>query len=75
MPRFGSDVLNDRDLDDIVRYVNYLQTHADARDGPDAGGLSLAHVGPVAEGFVAWAFGIGALFLFIRGIGRAGEDA
>lgn len=75
MPRFGNDILNDRDLDDIVRYVNYLQTHADAPNGPDAGGISLAHVGPVAEGFIAWAFGIGALLLFIRGIGTAGEDA
>jgi ubiquinol-cytochrome c reductase cytochrome c subunit len=75
MPRFGNDLLSDRDLDDIVRYVNDLQTHAEAPDGPDAGGISLAHIGPVAEGFIAWAFGIGALLLFIRRIGTAGDDA
>ena len=75
MPRFGTDVLSDRDLDDIVRYINYLQTHADARDGPDSGGISLAHVGPVAEGFVAWAFGLGALLLFVRRIGTTGDDS
>ena len=75
MPRFGNDVLTDRDLSDIVRYVNYLQTHAADRDGPDSGGISLSHVGPVAEGLVAWAFGLGALLLFIRRIGTAGEDS
>ncbi len=75
MPRFGKDVLTDRDLDDIVRYVNYLQTHAGVHNGPDSGGMPLAHVGPVAEGFIAWAFGIGALLLFIRGIGTAGDDS
>lgn len=74
MPRFGDDVLSDADLNDIVRYVNYLQTHANAVDGPDAGGFSLAHVGPVAEGFVAWAFGIGALLVFVRRIGTAGSE-
>ena len=68
MPRFGPDVLSDRDVGDIARYVNYLQT----QEGPspvDAGGFSLAHVGPVAEGFVAWLFGMGALVLFVRRIG------
>ncbi|HKU81202.1 MAG TPA: c-type cytochrome [Candidatus Tumulicola sp.] len=69
MPRFGPDVLSDRDVDDIVRYVNLLQTQADGYDGEDAGGIALGHVGPVAEGFIAWLFGIGALVLLCRKIG------
>jgi ubiquinol-cytochrome c reductase cytochrome c subunit len=75
MPRFGPDVLSDQDVNDIAHYVNYSQTHADQPDGEDAGGFSLAHVGPVAEGFVAWLFGLGALVLFARAIGTAGKDA
>lgn len=75
MPRFGRDVLSDRDVDDIAYYVNFVETHADDPDGPNAGGFPLAHIGPVAEGFVAWLFGLGALVLFIRSIGTAGEDS
>lgn len=68
MPRFGPSTLSDRDVSDIARFVNYLQT---SEPGPDldAGGISLAHVGPVAEGIVAWIFGLGLLVLFVRLIG------
>lgn len=72
MPRFGPDVLSDRDVDDVVRYVNLLQTQ-EGRAGEDAGGLALGHVGAVAEGFVAWLFGIGALVLLCRKVGSAGN--
>jgi ubiquinol-cytochrome c reductase cytochrome c subunit len=75
MPRFGPDVLSDNDVDDIARYVNYVQTRGNAPDGPNAGGLPLAHLGPAAEGFVAWLFGLGALLLFVRSIGTAGKEA
>ena len=71
MPRFGTDVLSDRDVSDIARYINYVQTQSDEPDGINAGGFSLGHVGPVAEGFVAWLFGIGLLTLFIRSIGTS----
>ena len=71
MPRFGPDVFSDQDVSDIARYVNYAQTQAGIPDGEDAGGLSLGHVGPVAEGFVAWLFGLGALVLFVRSIGTS----
>ncbi|MBV8343550.1 MAG: c-type cytochrome [Candidatus Eremiobacteraeota bacterium] len=74
MPRFGPDVLSDQDVSDIARYVNYSQTQAAAPEGEDAGGFSLGHVGPVAEGFAAWLFGLGALVLFVRAIGTAGKD-
>jgi ubiquinol-cytochrome c reductase cytochrome c subunit len=69
MPSFGSDVLSDQDLSDIAHYVNYVQTHGNAPGGTNAGGFSLADDGPVAEGFVAWLFGLGALVLFVRFLG------
>lgn len=75
MPRFGPDVLSDRDVSDIAHFVNYSQTQAGEPDGEDAGGFSLAHLGPVAEGFAAWLFGLGALVLFARAVGTAGKDA
>jgi ubiquinol-cytochrome c reductase cytochrome c subunit len=68
MPRFGARVLSDQDVDDIARYVNYLQASQNDRT-MDAGGISLAHTGPVAEGVIAWIFGIGLLVLFVRLIG------
>ncbi len=69
MPRFGRDVLSDADVDDIARYVNTMQTQTGAAENENAGGADLAHTGPVAEGFVAWFFGLGALLIFVRSIG------
>jgi ubiquinol-cytochrome c reductase cytochrome c subunit len=69
MPRFGRDVLSDRDVDDIARYVNYVQTEPSGPATSNAWGAPLARLGPVAEGFVAWLFGIGTLVLFVRKIG------
>jgi ubiquinol-cytochrome c reductase cytochrome c subunit len=69
MPRFDRDVLSDQDVSDIARYVNYLQTAPGGPIGTDPGGFTLEHVGPVAEGFVAWFFGIGFLVLFLRAMG------
>lgn len=69
MPRFSPDVLSARDVSDIARYVNYMQTQSEEPKGENAGGFSLAHVGPVAEGFIAWFFGLGALTLFVRRLG------
>ncbi|MDQ6930834.1 MAG: c-type cytochrome [Candidatus Eremiobacteraeota bacterium] len=66
MPKFGTDVLSARDVDDIVSYIVFLQTR---RNAYNPGGLQLANIGPVAEGFVAWAFGLGLLVLFVRKIG------
>ena len=75
MPRFSSDVLSDRDVDDIAHFVNFAQTHGNTPQGINAGGFPLAHLGPAAEGFVAWLFGMGALVLFVRAIGTAGRDS
>ncbi len=74
MPRFGPDVLSDQDVSDIARYINYVQTQSDQPYSIDAGGVPLAHIGPVAEGLVAWLFGIGLLVLFVRSIGTSTTD-
>lgn len=66
MPKFGSDVIAAHDLDDVVGYVALLQQQSH-KNNP--GGFQLANVGPVAEGFVAWVFGIGLLVLLCRRIG------
>jgi ubiquinol-cytochrome c reductase cytochrome c subunit len=63
MPRFGSEVLDDRQLDSVIRYVLYLQ-HPE-----DRGGQDLGHVGPIAEGFVAWFGALVILVVFVRWIG------
>jgi ubiquinol-cytochrome c reductase cytochrome c subunit len=64
MPRFGSEVLSDAQLDSLVRYVGYL------RRPRDRGGLSLDHIGPVAEGFIVWAGALLLLLLFTRWVGK-----
>lgn len=66
MPKFGPDVLSDADVNDVAAYVRFLQTDTAVYN---PGGLQLANIGPVAEGFVAWVFGLGLLVLFIRRIG------
>jgi len=73
MPRFDPRVLSATDVDDIAGYVTLVQQHSGATDA-NAGGVPLAHAGPVAEGFVAWLFGMGALVLFVRSVGAAGRE-
>ncbi|HYZ91051.1 MAG TPA: c-type cytochrome [Actinomycetota bacterium] len=55
MPVFNRGVLSDREVDAIVRYVQYLQ------DPDDSGGAAIGRVGPVAEGAVGWIIGLGLL--------------
>ena len=62
MPLFGPDSFSAQDLDDIARYIEEL------RDPPRRGGLSLGGIGPVAEGFVAVLFALGAIVLALRWI-------
>jgi ubiquinol-cytochrome c reductase cytochrome c subunit len=64
MPRFGPKIIDDAALGDVITYVNYLQ-HAKYNPG----GMQLANLGPVPEGFIAWVVGIGLLVLFVRRIG------
>ena len=63
MPAFGSAALDDEELAAVVAYATYL------RDPDDRGGFGLWHLGPVAEGAVAWILGVGLLVLGARWIG------
>jgi ubiquinol-cytochrome c reductase cytochrome c subunit len=63
MPVFGPATLSDQQVSDIATYVQYL------RSPNDHGGLSLGHLGPIPEGFVAWVVGMGLLLLVARLIG------
>ncbi len=48
MPRFSEQQISDRELDSIIRYVQYAK-HPD-----DRGGWAIGHLGPVPEGLVTW---------------------
>ena len=63
MPAFDSTVVSDQQLNSLVRYVLYL------RDPENKGGLSLNLGGPVVEGFVGLAIGLGAIMIVMRFIG------
>jgi ubiquinol-cytochrome c reductase cytochrome c subunit len=63
MPRFGRAALSDAQLAAVVRYVRYI-VHPD-----DRGGFSLWHVGPIIEGLIGFALGVGALLVAVRAIG------
>lgn len=52
MPVFLRNEIDDQALSDVVAYVQEL------RNPQDAGGLPIGRIGPVPEGFVAWAVGI-----------------
>jgi ubiquinol-cytochrome c reductase cytochrome c subunit len=51
MPTFTKRALSDRQLDSIIRYVQYTK-HPD-----DRGGWAIGHIGPVPEGLVTWFIG------------------
>lgn len=68
MPRFGPQDITPQQLNDVVAYVHRYIQHP-----VDRGGLGLGHVGPVAEGFVAFLVGIGSLLLLSYWIGEPAE--
>jgi ubiquinol-cytochrome c reductase cytochrome c subunit len=68
MPVFAPDTLDQRQLDSVIRYIQALQ-HPE-----DRGGLALGHIGPIAEGFIAWAIGLLLLIVFVRWIGTKAEE-
>lgn len=72
MPRFSPTQLTPAQLTDIVAYVHKYIQHP-----VDIGGLGLGAVGPVAEGFVALAIGVGLLMALAYWIGdrAVGPDA
>jgi ubiquinol-cytochrome c reductase cytochrome c subunit len=55
MPTFSTTAITDRQLDSIIRYVDY------AKHPQDPGGWSIARIGPVPEGLVAWLVAAGVL--------------
>ncbi|MCU1453906.1 MAG: qcrC [Acidimicrobiales bacterium] len=63
MPVFSSREIGGRDLDAVVRYVQYLRTPR------DPGGLPIGRIGPIPEGFVAWSIGMVALLAIVAWIG------
>jgi ubiquinol-cytochrome c reductase cytochrome c subunit len=63
MPVFGADTLTGEELNDLVRYVRYLQ------NPDDPGGLPIGRTGPIPEGFVAWLIGMVALLALTMWIG------
>lgn len=67
MPKFGKDMLSDRDVDSIARYVELIQKP------DDRGGWGIGHIGPVPEGMVAWFGGLAAALLVARLLGKRRE--
>ncbi|MEA2425860.1 MAG: ubiquinol-cytochrome c reductase cytochrome c subunit [Thermoleophilaceae bacterium] len=67
MPPFGQKALTQHDVDSIARYVQYTKSP------DDRGGWSIAHIGPVPEGMVAWFIGALALVLVARMLGQRRE--
>ena len=63
MPVFDREAVSEEELDDLVRYVRFLD------DPEDRGGASLGNAGPIPEGAVAWIFGMGVLVVAILWIG------
>jgi ubiquinol-cytochrome c reductase cytochrome c subunit len=64
MPRFSQHAISDRQLDSIVRYVEYAK-HPDK-----PGGWAIGFVGPVPEGLVTWFLAIPALIGLCLLLGR-----
>lgn len=63
MPAFSGRTISDRQLADLVRYVEYLD------DPADPGGVPIGRTGPIPEGFVAWLLGMVVLLAFVVWIG------
>ncbi|MHB8294447.1 MAG: cytochrome bc1 complex diheme cytochrome c subunit [Acidimicrobiales bacterium] len=63
MPKFGPKSISNTEMNDIIRYVMYLQHPA------SPGGLNLGKTGPTAEDFVGLVLGLGSLILFSYYIG------
>jgi ubiquinol-cytochrome c reductase cytochrome c subunit len=64
MPRFSEQAISDRQLDSIIRYVEYAK-HPD-----DRGGWALGHLGPIPEGMVTWFLAASALVAMCMVIGK-----
>jgi ubiquinol-cytochrome c reductase cytochrome c subunit len=68
MPKFSKRSISDRQLDSIVRYVDY------AKHPSSPGGWSLGYIGPVPEGLVTWFIAAAALVALCMVIGKRLRD-
>jgi quinol---cytochrome-c reductase cytochrome c subunit len=64
MPSFSEKRIGPRELDSIVRYVEYAK-HPD-----DRGGWGIGHLGPFPEGMVTWLVAAVALVLVTLLLGK-----
>jgi ubiquinol-cytochrome c reductase cytochrome c subunit len=64
MPKFSSRSISERQLDSIVRYVEFT------KDPSRPGGWGLGFLGPVPEGLVTWFLAIPALIVLCLLLGR-----
>ena len=64
MPAFSQRAIGTRQLDSIIRYVEY----AKRPDHP--GGWSMGYLGPVPEGLVTWFLAMAALVAACLAVGR-----
>ena len=64
MPKFSQRDLTDRQLDSIIRYVEFTKNPA------RPGGWGLGYLGPVPEGLVTWFIAIPALIVLCLLLGR-----
>jgi quinol---cytochrome-c reductase cytochrome c subunit len=64
MPKFTPRAISDKDLNSIIRYVDYT------KHPTDAGGWGINHLGPYPEGMVTWLIAIPLLLLICRLIGK-----
>lgn len=66
MPKFGPGQISASEVNDIDAYITSLKHPS------DQGGDPISHLGPVAEGAVAWLIAMVGLILVIRWIGERG---
>jgi ubiquinol-cytochrome c reductase cytochrome c subunit len=64
MPHFSTKAISDRQLDDLIAYVQYVK-HPD-----DRGGWAIGHLGPWPEGAVSWFVAAAALVFVCTLLGR-----
>jgi ubiquinol-cytochrome c reductase cytochrome c subunit len=64
MPRFSTKAISDRQLNDLIAYVQYT------KHPRDPGGWSIGHLGPWPEGAVSWLVAAAALVFMCTLFGR-----
>jgi ubiquinol-cytochrome c reductase cytochrome c subunit len=64
MPKFSKRAISDKQLDSLIRYVEY------AKNPDDRGGWSLGHAGPIPEGLVTWFLAASVLVAMCMVLGK-----